>query len=85
MRDVRIPMAHFPRNAHIHRPQGQPRRGPDNGRHHQPRRLDQHPERIPLGPEYAPQVRARNLRRFPRRVLTHPSSVFERHHRFIGW
>lgn len=84
MRDFGLCMADISSHPHFHQPQRQSRRGSHNGGHYQSGGRNKYSERIPLGQEYASQVRPSNSP-FSSNDLTLCSSVFERHHRFIGW
>lgn len=83
LRHVGLRLAHLQSDPDLHRPQGKPRCGAHHGGDYKPRGSNQYRECLPLGPEYPSQVCSSVT------IVAHSShtrpSVFERHHRFIGW
>lgn len=61
------------------------RRRPGDGSSHKPGRHDQCFKCISLGSEYPPQVREYYCGNPLLRLRCQSCSVFERHHRFVGW
>lgn len=80
-----IRLVNFQSHVDLHRPQGKPRCCTSHGCYHQYLGGYQHCECVSLGAEHSSQVSVANTILYTSPDYVLENSVFERHHRFIGW